>query len=84
MPTMSLVNSISFSQMEDPGKEFPGVRVLGTVGWIAAGLLIGFTDIESSYLTFRIAAGCSLLLGVFSFFLPNTPQKNRVLAWPLL
>lgn len=77
MPTMSLANSISFSQMEDPGKEFPKVRVLGTVGWIAAGLLIGFMDIESSYLTFRIAAACSLLLGVFSFFLPSTPPKKQ-------
>ena len=77
MPTMSLANSISFSQMKDPGKEFPRVRVLGTVGWIAAGLLIGFMDIESSYMTFRIAAGCSLLLGVFSFFLPKTPPKKE-------
>jgi nucleoside transporter len=77
MPTISLANSISFSQMEDPGKEFPKVRVLGTVGWIAAGLLIGFMDIESSYLTFRIAAVCSLLLGIFSFFLPSTPPKKK-------
>ena len=77
MPTMSLANSISFSQMKDPGKEFPRVRVLGTVGWVLAGLLIGFMDIESSHLTFRIAAICSLLLGVFSFFLPDTPPKKQ-------
>lgn len=76
MPTMSLANSISFSQMKNPGKEFPRVRVLGTVGWVLAGLLIGFMDIESSYLTFRIAAICSLVLGVFSFFLPDTPPKK--------
>lgn len=77
MPTMSLANSISFSQMEDPGKQFPSIRVLGTVGWIAAGLLIGFMDIEASYMTFRIAAGCSMILGVLSFFLPNTPPKKE-------
>ena len=77
MPTMSLANSISFSQMKDPGKEFPRVRVLGTVGWIAAGLLIGFMGLEASYMTFRIAAGCSLILGILSFFLPNTPPKKQ-------
>jgi nucleoside transporter len=77
MPTISLANSISFTQMNDSRKEFPGVRVLGTAGWIVSGLLIGFMDIESSALTFRIAAGCSLLLGVFSFFLPNTPPSKE-------
>lgn len=77
MPTMSLANSISFSQMKDPAKEFPKVRVLGTVGWIAAGLLIGFMDIEASNLTFRIAAICSLILAVFSLFLPSTPPKKQ-------
>jgi len=77
MPTMSLANSISFAQMKDPGKEFPSIRVLGTAGWIASGLLIGFMDIEGSAMTFKIAAGCSLLLGIFSFFLPNTPVKDK-------
>jgi nucleoside transporter len=63
--------------MQDPGKEFPAVRVLGTIGWIVAGLLISFLNIESSAMTFRIAAGCSLLLGIYSFFLPNTPPRNQ-------
>nr|WP_121272291.1 nucleoside permease [Pedobacter schmidteae] len=77
MPTMALANSISFSQLKDPGKEFPSIRVFGTVGWIVAGLLIGFLGIESSVYTFRIAAVSSLLLGVLSFFLPNTPAKKN-------
>jgi nucleoside transporter len=77
MPTMALSNSISFSQIKDPGKEFPSIRVFGTVGWIVAGLLIGFLGVESSVLTFRIAAGSSLLLGVLSFFLPDTPAKKN-------
>ena len=77
MPTMALSNSISFSQLRDPGKEFPSIRVFGTVGWIVAGLLIGFLGVESSVLTFRIAAGSSLLLGVLSFFLPDTPAKKN-------
>jgi nucleoside transporter len=77
MPTISLSNSISFAQMKDAGKEFPAIRVCGTLGWIVAGLLIGFMGIESSMLTFRIAAACSLLLGLFSFFLPDTPAKKK-------
>jgi nucleoside transporter len=77
MPTMSLANSISFTHMQNPGKEFPAVRVWGTVGWITAGLLIGFMDIEGSALTFRIAAGCSLLLGGLGFLLPDTPPKKQ-------
>ncbi len=40
MPTMALANSISFTQMKDAGKEFPAVRVFGTMGWIAAGFLM--------------------------------------------
>ncbi|MGV3686359.1 MAG: nucleoside permease [Daejeonella sp.] len=77
MPTISLSNSISFSQMKDAGKEFPAVRVFGTLGWIVAGIMISYLDLESSVLTFRIAAACSLLLGIFSFFLPDTPAKNE-------
>jgi nucleoside transporter len=77
MPTLALTNSISFTQMKDAGKEFPAVRVFGTMGWIAAGLLIGFMDIESTVLTFRIAATSSILLGFFSFFLPDTPVKKN-------
>lgn len=76
MPTLALVNAISFRQMQNPEKEFAGVRVLGTIGWIVAGLLIGYFNWESNShleLTFQMAAGASLLLGVFSFFLPNTP-----------
>ncbi len=77
MPTMSLANSISFAQMKDSGKEFPAIRVFGTIGWILAGLLIGFMQIETSVLTFRIAAVAAFLLGVFSFFLPNTPPVSK-------
>ena len=76
MPTIALSNSISFAQMDNAGKEFPAVRVFGTVGWIVAGLLIGFLKIESSALTFQIAGAASFLLGIFSFFLPDTPAKK--------
>ena len=77
MPTLALVNSVSFSQMTDPSKEFASIRVFGTIGWILAGVLIGYVlQWESKNLlqyTFYMAGGASAILGVFSFTLPDTP-----------
>ena len=77
MPTIALSNSVAFNQMTDPGKQFPWIRVFGTLGWIVAGLLIGFLGIEKTSNTFVMAAGVSALLGLVSFFLPNTPPKGK-------
>ena len=77
MPTIALSNSIAFHQMTDPGKQFPWIRVFGTVGWIAAGLMIGALSIEKTPLTFHMAAIASVALGIISFILPNTPPKAR-------
>ena len=89
MPTLALVNSVSFNQMKDPAKEFSYIRVFGTIGWILAGLSISYIfswdskeSIAAGMLsnTFLLAAGASALLGVFSFFLPATPptaDKNK-------
>ena len=80
MPTLALVNSVSFRQMKDPGKEFPPIRVLGTIGWIIAGLTIGWLNWEQSgelNLTFRAAAIASALLGILSFTLPDTPPLKK-------
>ena len=57
MPTLSLTNSLSFHQMKDPGKEFPGVRVLGTIGWIVAGVAISTLGAEAVALQFQVAGG---------------------------
>jgi nucleoside transporter len=79
MPTIALSNNIAFSQMNDAGKQFPWIRVFGTLGWILAGILIstlGF-DKENSIVTFRMAAIASGILGLFSFVLPNTPPKGQ-------
>jgi nucleoside transporter len=75
-----LVNSVSFRQMTNPEKQFPAVRVLGTIGWIVAGVTIGWLSWEQQgqlSLTFRMAAAASLILGVFSFLLPATPPTRR-------
>jgi nucleoside transporter len=82
MPTLALVNAVSFHQMKDPGSEFPGIRVWGTIGWIAAGTLVGLVlkksnpDIESTSLPMVLGAVVSVALGLYSFFLPSTPPKS--------
>lgn len=76
MPTLALVNSVAFRHLTDPATQFSQIRVLGTIGWIAAGLLIGNLQWESKnvlHYTFQMAAAASLALGVLSFFLPSTP-----------
>ncbi|MEB0262739.1 MULTISPECIES: nucleoside permease [unclassified Mucilaginibacter] len=80
MPTLALVNSVSFKQMANPSKEFPPIRVFGTLGWIIAGLVIGWLGWEQSnslVLTFKMAAGASLILGLLSFTLPATPPAKK-------
>lgn len=91
MPTLALVNSISFRQMNNPEKEFSSIRVWGTVGWIVAGQLISFAfgwdsqeSVQAGLLknTFLLAGAGSLLLGLYSFTLPKTPptvdRKQKV------
>jgi nucleoside transporter len=80
MPTLSLTNSISFHHVADPARDFPFIRVLGTIGWIVAGVTIGWLSWEQQgqlTQTFRMAAVASLILGVFSFLLPATPPTRR-------
>jgi nucleoside transporter len=77
MPTLALSNSITFDHVGDPAKEFPRIRVLGTVGWIVAGLVIGRMAIEQTAVPLQIAAAASLVLGVFALFLPHTPPHNK-------
>lgn len=81
MPTLALVNAVAFRQMTDPAKDFAPIRLWGTVGWIVAGLLIGFVFLwEAKQLlqyTFYLAAGASALLGIFSFTLPDTPPESK-------
>jgi nucleoside transporter len=76
-PTMALSNSLSFHQMADPGKQFPGVRVLGTIGWIAANNVIGFMGYTNTVGQLHVAAVVSLLLGLYSFTLPHVPPKKE-------
>ncbi len=77
MPTIALSNSVAFRQMTDPGKQFPVIRVFGTVGWVVAGFMIAILGIEQTPTTFYMAAIFSVGLGLFSFMLPNTPPQAQ-------
>ena len=76
-PTMALTNSLSFHQMEDPGKQFPGVRVLGTIGWIVANNVIGWLGYTLTVEQLYVGAAASLMLGLYSFILPHVPPKKE-------
>lgn len=85
MPTLALVNSISFNQMKNPEKEFSVIRVWGTIGWVTAGFLISALawDSQSGLAegllknTWIMASIVSLGLGIYSFTLPNTPPRAK-------
>lgn len=86
MPTMSLANTLAFHNMEDQEKQFPIIRVFGTIGWIVAGLIVSFAlgyfltenlQPEETALPLYLASAASLLLGLYSFTLPHTPPPAR-------
>ncbi len=82
-PTLVLSNSITFSHVPDGSRDFPSIRVLGTIGWIVANLIVGtllpkfFKDPQATNLPLLLAAGFSVVLGIFSFFLPHTPPAGK-------
>jgi nucleoside transporter len=73
MPTLALTNSLAFRKMSDTKTEFAVVRVLGSLGWIVAGLLIGYLRVESTSTPMRLAAISSLVMGLYCLTLPSTP-----------
>jgi len=86
MPTISLANTLSFHHIEDQEKEFPIIRVFGTIGWIVAGLIVSFVLVyfvtgevrpEQTALPLYLTAAASFALGLYSFSLPRTPPPAK-------
>jgi nucleoside transporter len=77
-PTVALSNSIAMQQVKNPGRDFPPIRVMGTLGWIAVNLVIGFMRVEADITPFLIAAGACVVMCVYSLAaLPHTPPPAR-------
>jgi nucleoside transporter len=79
-PTLAISNSLAFANIPDATRDFPTLRVLGTIGWIAAGLSVDRLLPAGSDVTNRpllLAAGLSVALGLFSFALPHTPPSGK-------
>jgi nucleoside transporter len=83
MPTLALTNSLAFRQMRDPKLEFGPIRVLGTGGWIVAGLLIGSLHLEATAMPLRVAGLASLIMAVYCLTLPDTPPLARATKFSL-
>jgi nucleoside transporter len=78
MPTIALSNSVALNALTDAEKQFPAIRVFGTIGWIVAGLIVGFVlpgEAERTAQPLYLAGAVSILYGLYSFTLPNTPPR---------
>jgi len=75
-PTLALANTLAMKNMGNPEKDFPGIRVMGTIGWIVAGLALSWFGWGTKINMFYLTAGASLALGLFSFALPHTPPTQ--------
>jgi nucleoside transporter len=76
-PTIALTNSLTLQHVKDAGRDFPLIRVFGTLGWIAIGVVVGHLGVETSTVPFLLASGASVLMSLFSLTLPHTPPPSK-------
>lgn len=76
-PTLALTNTLALRNMSDAEKEFPSIRVFGTIGWIAANLTLTFLSWDNKINMFHLTAAAAIALGIYSFFLPHTPPSGE-------
>lgn len=81
MPTVGLANALAFHHIQDQEKQFPIIRVFGTIGWIVAGVIVSMVlGADKTDVPLRVAGGAGILMGVYAFFLPHTPPTTAKAA----
>lgn len=91
-PTLAVANAISFHHLEDPEKQFPSIRVWGSIGWVGALLVLWFwlhqlrpDAAKKGYVCLYLAGIFALILGIISFLLPHTPPaKKKEKPWAFI
>ena len=76
-PTLALTNTLAMKNISNSEKEFPAIRVWGTIGWIAAGLALTYLGMEKDISMFYLTAGSAIFLGLYSLTLPHTPPVRE-------
>jgi len=76
-PTIALTSSISMRNMTSPEKEFPLIRVMGTIAWIAVTNLIGYLGWGDKNTIFYVSMASAIAIGLYAFTLPNTPPTAK-------
>ncbi len=77
MPTLGLTNTLAFHNLTNQEKQFPMIRVFGTLGWIAANWTVSLGVGDASPAQFYITGASCVALGIFSFYLPHTPPPAK-------
>lgn len=78
MPTLGLTNTLAFHNITDQEKQFPIIRVFGTIGWIAANIVVSkMLGGDEKAVQFYVAGGAAITLGIYSFTLPHTPPPAK-------
>ncbi len=82
-PTLALTNSLALHHVTDSQKEFPLIRVFGTIGWIVAGFALAWIGWGDRLEMFQLTGAAGILMGLYSLTLPHTPppSKGKTASW---
>jgi nucleoside transporter len=76
-PTLALTNSLAMHNLDNTERQFPRIRVFGTIGWIVAGIVLSKLAWDGDINLFRLAACAGIVMGIYSFMLPHTPPPSK-------